>query len=736
MSHKVTPLNQMTNIESNESYLDDISYSICVDKTRIDSSENNPLKYTLPRKTHGWVDDSSVTHCFNCISQFGIFLRKHHCRLCGKIFCWKCTNYRDILPTDLLSDDSKKVTWNEYMNSYIKDIDLTKYRVCVTCHNLIEKVNSIKKITEVFKILDFDIKDLKKVGQVCKIWLNASNYYLSKFREIQYKLPSDIYTDWEKHMLRLNAKYCYGHNKYMIHLLKSSNYVELEEINYSEFKNMKNTSCWSMMCGRNCSTTLNSFDAINLLMDSLEKKNSCKLKKMAFKQLLNCSDIEFKCYIPLLTYNISKDSTDCNDCNDCNDKSCIISDFLIYRCINNHMLLNSFYWELLQYTKPEYINDIYNKTFTKLKQILSDEKYKRSFITLMQGFQLVNIINNISKDICDGKKYSEIKGFFNLKHNTIVPLNTNIVINKLCIENIKIKNSATKPIIIPCETVDGTIFNIMHKNESVRKDQIILIIIALLEMIVKNEEGIDLESVPYNILPISKNSGLVEIIDKCDTIYFVQEKLQSSILNYILEENDGIKITDLRSRFIKTTALYSVITYLLGVGDRHLDNIMITKDGRLFHIDFDYILGNDPVFNSSSIRITPEMIDAIGGFNSKYYTEFKDMCSKIFNCARRNINIFIHLINLIPKISDVKLTENDIREQIIKRFIPGENDIIAELHLVNKLEKQTYTDKIKDWCHYHSKEKTINNVVNLVSGVVTNSLSSVWNNNSVGSISL
>ncbi|GAB4847561.1 hypothetical protein Ancab_026622 [Ancistrocladus abbreviatus] len=59
----------------------------------------NLIKPPNEEKDH-WVPDEAVSKCTSCAINFGPFVRKHHCRNCGDIFCDKCTQGRTPLTTD------------------------------------------------------------------------------------------------------------------------------------------------------------------------------------------------------------------------------------------------------------------------------------------------------------------------------------------------------------------------------------------------------------------------------------------------------------------------------------------------------------------------------------------------------------------------------------------------------------------------------------------------------------
>lgn len=59
----------------------------------------NLMKPGNEEKDH-WVPDEATTKCTACRADFGAFLRRHHCRNCGDIFCDKCTQGRITLAAD------------------------------------------------------------------------------------------------------------------------------------------------------------------------------------------------------------------------------------------------------------------------------------------------------------------------------------------------------------------------------------------------------------------------------------------------------------------------------------------------------------------------------------------------------------------------------------------------------------------------------------------------------------
>jgi hypothetical protein len=46
----------------------------------------------------GWVPDKEAVACPGCAKPFGLFLRRHHCRACGRVFCDKCSQVNAPVP--------------------------------------------------------------------------------------------------------------------------------------------------------------------------------------------------------------------------------------------------------------------------------------------------------------------------------------------------------------------------------------------------------------------------------------------------------------------------------------------------------------------------------------------------------------------------------------------------------------------------------------------------------------
>lgn len=76
-------------------------------------------------------------------------------------------------------------------------------------------------------------------------------------------------------------------------------------------------------------------------------------------------------------------------------------------------------------------------------------------------------------------------------------------------------------------------------------------------------------------------SGLQGVIDVKVLNNWIQSNNSSEFLYQQAVEN-----------FRKSCAGWSVISYVLGLADRHNDNLMVCKTGQLFHIDFGKYLGD------------------------------------------------------------------------------------------------------------------------------------------------
>ena len=136
-----------------------------------------------------------------------------------------------------------------------------------------------------------------------------------------------------------------------------------------------------------------------------------------------------------------------------------------------------------------------------------------------------------------------------------------------------------------------------------------------------------------------------------------------------------------------------MLTYLLGVGDRHLDNLLLAPDGHFFHgacywlvasdtVDYGYILGRDPKPFPPPVKVCKEMVDAMGGTTSVYYMRFKKLSRTAFACLRKNANLILNLLSLM-----VDANIHDIRAEPDKAVLKVQEKFMLDVSEEQALEQ-------------------------------------------------
>lgn len=87
-----------------------------------------------------WMDDEVVSHCSKCRKEFTYFVKKHHCRKCGMIFCGDCSHSRMIVPQNELVERPSNWLTKNLPNDLMSDEDNFRapQRVCDPCSFLLK----------------------------------------------------------------------------------------------------------------------------------------------------------------------------------------------------------------------------------------------------------------------------------------------------------------------------------------------------------------------------------------------------------------------------------------------------------------------------------------------------------------------------------------------------------------------------------------------------------------------
>lgn len=218
---------------------------------------------------------------------------------------------------------------------------------------------------------------------------------------------------------------------------------------------------------------------------------------------------------------------------------------------------------------------------------------------------------------------------------------------------------------------------IIKAGDDLRQEELALQIIDVFNKIF-SEAGLTCCVVPYGAVSTTNDAGVIEMLTDASSVDSIKKSAGvASLHQFFLRAygGEGSKAYEVaQCNFIESMAGYSVVSFLMQIKDRHNGNLMLTRAGRLVHIDFGFMLATSPggiKFESAPFKLSQELVDVMGGPASSTFQYFKVLFFQGLRAAREHAEEIIALVELMTPYNTIACfgpEPSAVVQQIRQRF--------------------------------------------------------------------
>uniref|UniRef100_A0A3Q3A7S7 Phosphatidylinositol-4-phosphate 3-kinase, catalytic subunit type 2 beta n=1 Tax=Kryptolebias marmoratus TaxID=37003 RepID=A0A3Q3A7S7_KRYMA len=326
---------------------------------------------------------------------------------------------------------------------------------------------------------------------------------------------------------------------------------------------------------------------------------------------------------------------------------------------------------------------------------------------------LVSILTKVAQKVRDATPSSrqsvlkdsleDMKQFFTMNSSCRLPLNPALLVAGINIKSCSFFNSNAVPLRLSFQNLDplGDHINVIFKSgDDLRQDMLTLQMIRIMNKI-WIQEGLDMRMVIFKCFSTGRGRGMVEMIPHADTLRKIQVEhgvtgsfKDRTLADWLQKHNPTDEQYDKAvENFIYSCAGCCVATYILGICDRHNDNIMLKTSGHMFHIDFGKFLGHAQMFGNikrdrAPFVFTSDMAYVINGGDkpSSRFHDFVDLCCEAYNMIRKHTHLFLNLLGLMLSCGIPELSDLDDLKYVYDALRPHESEADATMYFTRLIE--------------------------------------------------